>query len=103
MLGELLIFKRMRSDTLVPTVGGSLLSERHVRILWATWHIVSIFGLGFAAILGIGLDAVDPPQFVQRVIAVTMAVSGSLVLVATKAKHPGWIGLLLVAALAWIA
>ena len=33
ILGEILIFKRMRDGGIIPTNGGSLLEERHVRIL----------------------------------------------------------------------
>lgn len=42
VLGEVLIFSRMRTEGVVPTNGGSVLRERHVRILWATWHVVTV-------------------------------------------------------------
>ena len=54
-LGEHLVFRRMRNGTIIPTNGGTLLKERHVRILWASWHIVSIFGVALGdleAVLG---------------------------------------------------
>ena len=50
-LGEVLIFQRMRKETIVPTQGQPVLRERYVRILWATWHIVSVFGLAIAGVL----------------------------------------------------
>ena len=40
VLGERLIFRRLRQDGFVPTNGGKLLGERDVRILWASWHVL---------------------------------------------------------------
>jgi len=104
VLGEALVFKRMRQGTLIPTAGQPLLRERHVRILWATWHLVSIFGLGFAAILLRAADPANHPELLPLVlttIMVVMLASSLLVLIATKGMHPGWLGLLLVALLIW--
>ena len=42
VVGEILIFRQLRSGGIVPTEGGPPLRERHVRILWASWHLVSI-------------------------------------------------------------
>ncbi len=104
VLGEVLIFSRMRQGTLVPKAGKPLLRERHVRILWASWHLVSIFGFGFAAIL---IHASDPAAesavlaYAVKTISIVMFISSLCVFSATKGKHPGWIGLLAVAALAW--
>ncbi|WP_148862171.1 hypothetical protein [Marinobacter fonticola] len=99
VLGEVLIFKRMREGTVVPTRGQPVLRERHVRILWATWHIVSVFGLAIAGILV--FMSVYPVTDVQslflRAVATSMGVSSALVLFATKGMHPGWVGLLVVA------
>lgn len=50
-LGEWLIFGRMRVVGLVPTNGGSVLHERHVRILWANWHVATAFGWCLAVVL----------------------------------------------------
>lgn len=36
ILGEKLIFRRMRKGGFIPTNGGPALREPHVRILWAT-------------------------------------------------------------------
>lgn len=107
ILGEVLIFSRMRNGRqVIPTIGKPLLRERHVRILWATWHIVTIFGWAIAVVLfrlswpaaGVLLQDV-----VMHAIIVSMLTSALLVLVATKGKHPGWIGLLAVAILCWLA
>ncbi|ALS97980.1 hypothetical protein [Lacimicrobium alkaliphilum] len=99
VLGEVLIFRRMRKNTLVPTQGQPVLRERHVRILWATWHIVSVFGLAIAG--GLLFMAGYPDTDVQSIFlsatVISMGLSSALVLFATKGMHPGWIGLLIVA------
>ena len=104
MLGEYLIFKRMRKGTIIPTDGGSLLKERHVRILWASWHIVTIFGCGFGVIL-LMLSSTQTMEsiqvFVINTIIISMFTSSLLVLISTKARHPGWLGLLLISIFTW--
>lgn len=44
VLGERRIFRNLRRGGLAPTEGGTLLSERQVRILWASWHVLTVFG-----------------------------------------------------------
>jgi hypothetical protein len=102
LLGERLIFRHLRHGTLVPTLEAPPLRERHVRILWATWHIGSVFGWAFAGVL-LALafaPAGDPvgPLVLKAAIAGYLG-SALLVLVGTKGRHPGWIALLSVAAL----
>jgi drug/metabolite transporter (DMT)-like permease len=105
VLGEVLIFRRMRVKGLVPTNGGSVLQERHVRILWATWHLVTVLGFLVAALilwLAPGPTPVGSHQLmVAMVIGALMACSG-LVLIGTKGRHPGWVGLFAVAVLVGI-
>lgn len=101
VLGERLVFRQLRehSDKLA-SVG---LRERHVRILWATWHVVTIFGFAFGVqLVKIELGGATMPSLIAElkyVIAHAMLAASVLVLVMTKAKHPGWIGLLGVAIL----
>ncbi len=105
VLGEVLIFRRMRSHGIVPTVGAPLLRESHVRILWASWHIVTILGWAMAAILlrlAFLTDYRVIEAFVVNAIIAAMLCSALLVLIATRGRHPGWIGLLGVAALTWL-
>jgi hypothetical protein len=102
VLGEVLVFRRMRRDGLIPTDGGTALQERHVRIIWASWHALTVLGWLVAAILfwlaaGSSLDQAD--SFLGEAIAVAMVASSGFVLIGTKGKHPGWIGLLAVAIL----
>ncbi len=106
VFGEILIFSRMRERGVIPTVGAPLLRERHVRILWASWHIVTVFGWAFGAVLlrlAFPSDQYPVQAFVQRAIIVSMLASAFLVLVGTRGMHPGWLGLLGVAILAWLA
>lgn len=104
IFGEVLIFNRMRDHQLVPTKGQPVLRERHVRILWASWHGVTLFGWAMAAVLlmyAFPQVQIDPKVFVPQAIALSMALFSALVLFATKGMHPGWLGLLAGAALIW--
>lgn len=104
-LGERLIFRRMRTQGLVPTEGGQSLHTAHVRILWATWHIATAMGWGMAAMLfWLAQPSSAPlvPSAFTLSVLVSMLASSALVLVGTQGRHPGWIGLLGVAILtAW--
>ncbi len=106
VLGEIMIFRRMRkSGRIIPTDGGAILSGPNVRILWASWHVLTVFGWAMAAIL---VELAKPTargsgnDVVEQAIMVSMLVGSVLVLIATKARHPGWVGLLGVAVLVWI-
>lgn len=102
ILGERLIFRRMRSAGFIPTNGGQVLHEPHVRILWASWHLVTVMGWCIAAgLLWLALpSSIHLVQsVVPKAVAATMLASSFLVLVGTKGKHPGWVGLLGVAIL----
>ncbi len=102
VLGEYLIFSRMRASGLIPTDGGNLLRERHVRILWATWHLASVLGWAIAFVLIYAASAAVPALLITALVVACTA-SGILVLVGTRGKHPGWIALLGAALLAWWA
>lgn len=106
MLGEIMIFRRMRKPgRVIPTDGGAILLGSNVRILWASWHVLTVFGWGMAAILvwlaqPAARGVVD--GFLEHAIAVSMLAGSVLVLIATKERHPGWVGLLGVAMLVWL-
>lgn len=103
LLGELLIFKKLRRTGLVPTESAPPLQSRNIRILWATWHLASVFGLGFAAILFAAAAGHTPLDLITIDAMICAFVGGSvLVLIATKGKHPGWVGLLGVAVLVYL-
>ena len=103
-LGELLIFNKLRKGSLIPTIASKPLQERNIRILWATWHLASIFGWAMGAIL-ILLSGTDlsSSKTIIHYIAISMLAAALLVLFATRAKHPGWIGLGMVSLLCWLA
>jgi endonuclease/exonuclease/phosphatase (EEP) superfamily protein YafD len=104
VLGERLVFSRMRQGHLVPTNGGTVLREPHVRILWASWHVLSVLGWAIAAvILMLAAEPLsDLHAFLLHVMAIAMLASAALVFYGTKARHPGWLGLLGVAVLTWL-
>lgn len=105
LLGERLVFSRMRQGQWIPTNGGKILREPHVRILRASWHALTALGLAMAAALWLlaservlsGLH-----QSPLNIVAVGMVASAALVFFGTKARHPGWIGLLAVGAFVWL-
>ena len=103
VLGERLIFRHLRRGTVVPTLGAPPLRERHVRILWATWHLGSVFGWAFAGLL-LWMAVSPDSQSSPVTSAITFANLGGaiLVLIGTRGRHPGWIALLAVAVLAWV-
>lgn len=104
-LGEYLIFRKLQmKHKLVPTRSPKGLGERHLRILWGTWHLASIFGFGIGIAL-IQLAWIHAPlettllfQIIST-IAIAMLISSLVILVATKGKHPEWIILLLIGTL----
>ena len=105
VLGEILIFRRMRQGGVVPTEGQPVLRERHVRILWASWHLVTILGWALAAILLMLAASAGEPlaqTALVRVVIGALLASSALVLFATRGRHPGWLGLFVAALLGWL-
>ena len=104
VLGELLVFRALRTEGIVPTGGRPVLREWQVRILWGTWHLATVLGWALSALmwrLGTApLDA-DLGAWVADVAGVATLASGVLVFYATKGRHPAWFALLVVAALVW--
>lgn len=104
VLGEWFMFRVLRDRGVVPNRAAPPLRGRHVRILWATWHLASVFGLGFAALLfAIGIGQVAANRIVLDILVGAFAISALLVLFASRGRHPGWVGLLTVAALIVLA
>ncbi len=106
VLGEIMIFRRMRKPgRVIPTDGGGILLGSNVRILWASWHVLTAFGWGMAAILvWLSRSASGNVDIavIGHAIEMSMLIGSVLVLVATRGRHPGWIGLLGVAVLVWL-
>lgn len=105
ILGEVMIFRRLRKKgRVIPSDGGDRLLGSNVRILWASWHVLTVLGLGMAAILLRLASTAHTPEhdFIAQAIAVSMLGGSLLVLVGTRGRHPGWVGLLGVAVLVWL-
>lgn len=102
ILGEYLNFKdKRKSGNLVPTKMNAELKERHLRIIWATWHSTSIFGWcigGFLIKISLNQNMLDAEliNFMINLTVIAMTASSLLVLIGTKGKHPGWIVLVLI-------
>ena len=105
VLGEFLIFSGFRQGGIVPTGADSGLRERQVRILWATWHLPTIFAFLIGAVLmqfSFSPVQLESDRFVVRAIIASAGLSSFIVLFATKGRHPGWVGLLTIAVVAWL-
>ncbi|SEM12284.1 hypothetical protein SAMN04515666_107247 [Bosea lupini] len=104
VIGEILIFRQRRAGAIVPLLAPPPLRERHLRILWANWHLCSVLGWGLAALLIVIAGSPDLPTYAPsiRIIAIATLAGSLLVLYATRGRHPGWLGLLVAAGLAWL-
>ncbi|RQP25040.1 hypothetical protein [Piscinibacter terrae] len=104
IFGERLIFQRLRTGNgWIPTQCGPQLREPHVRILWVSWHLVTLIGWALSAVLlMLSLPAATawPTHPMLIAIVAGLLASSALVFIGTKGKHPGWIGLLVAAVLA---
>jgi len=102
LLGERLVFQQMRTQGIIPVNGGQVLHESNVRIVWASWHIVTVLGWCVAVTLW---WLADPPNAflaqsgLSKTIVGALLGSSALVLIGTKGKHPGWTVLLATAML----
>ena len=104
-LGEIMIFRHLRNHSLVPTLPAPPLKERNVRIIWASWHLVTVFGWAFGVVL---LQLSSPSNdlaaktLVLNASIFAFVVGSFIVLIGTKGRHPGWIAMLVVASLVWM-
>lgn len=101
-LGEQRIFRHLRRGGIVPTGGDPVLRAFQTRILWASWHFVTVLGWSLSALL---LWLAQPAAreassgVVEAVIAVALAAGGGLVLWSNRGRHPAWVALLAAAGL----
>jgi hypothetical protein len=106
LLGERLIFRHLRASSLVPSLPAPPLQPRHVRILWATWHLASVFAWALAGmLLQLSQDsaAALSARSVLGASAFAFLAGSLLVLVGTRGRHPGWVALGAVGILSWVA
>ena len=101
-LGELRVFRHLRRGGVVPTGGDPVLRAFQTRILWASWHLVTVLAWALAALL---LWLAQPAAqvasggTVERICAVALVAGAGLVLWSNRGRHPAWIALLAAAAL----
>ncbi len=102
VLGELRIFRHLRTGGAVPTGGQPVLRDFQTRILWASWHLVTVLAWALSALL---LWVAQPAAravsggVVEGMAAAALAAGGALVLWSNRGRHPAWIALLAAAAL----
>jgi len=101
ILGEKLIFNHKRKrGHLVPTITNTDLRERHLRIIWASWHLVSFFGWCIGAvIINISFGQSELNTNLIKPMIYTTFFSSILVIIGPRGKHPGWVVLLIIAIL----
>ena len=105
-LGELRIFRHLREAGVVPTGGAPVLRAFQTRILWASWHLVTVMAWAFTALL---LWLAQPSAqaassgTVEGAIAAALTAGAILVLCSNRGRHPAWIALLAAAALILMA
>ena len=102
VLGETFVFQKLRdrqSHAWLTRINE--LPIRSIRILWASWHVVTVFGCGFGLMM-IWLayaTTQDSIAALLKILFVTIFISALVVLVGTKGRHPGWFVLLIISSL----
>jgi hypothetical protein len=115
VLGELLLIRRLPRDGLPPLAPFTLIEVRKwglvgstdlaLRTLRFSWHLPTVLGCGFGAILLRLAWPASPDThlaFVQGAAALSMGACSLVVLVISRGKHPGWVGFLAIAVLIWL-
>jgi len=101
LIGERLIFGRMDSASFCEASG---MAPRRWLALRGSWHLVSLFGLGFAAIFGVlAFGSPSNPENILAALAVTFFISGIFWFWMTKGGHPAWIVFLIVGGLSLLS
>jgi hypothetical protein len=102
VLGELLLMRRLTTDTLPSLAGSADFARRTIRF---TWHLPTVLAWGFGAILlRLALPAAPGTYlaFVESAAALSFFAAGLITLFISGGKHPGWVGLLGTAILVWL-
>ena len=94
-LGERYILIRLFRRDNLPRIGATANFTKFT--LRLAWHITSVMGLGFAALL-----VVEPTTLtVAQIISLTSAGCGLVSLAISRGRHPSWIVFFAIAALSW--
>lgn len=102
VLGERMVFRPLRRGGLVPDGGQPVLRGFQTRILWASWHLVTLLAWALSAVLAWLAEPsarMASGGVLEAVIAAALAGAGALVLLSNRGRHPAWIALLAAAAL----
>lgn len=98
LAGERRLIRPLLASSALPDLGHGLWYTR--TLIRAAWHVTSLAWLGLAAVM---LTAALQPALAAPVwilpVALTFGLSGLVSLVASKGRHPGWLGLLPISAL----
>lgn len=98
ILGERLIFRRLRADELH---ADRLLPRLYLEAIRSTWHLVTVFGWGLAAILvWMAYPGADITTL-GVTLSAFLLVCSVFWLFGTRGKHPAWIVFLLIAGLCY--
>ncbi|MDX2506617.1 MAG: hypothetical protein QNL62_19365 [Gammaproteobacteria bacterium] len=106
VLGEILIFHRLRKGNLISSAESPILTERHMRTLRAAWHLVTLFGWGFAGILlrlSWPASSNNHLAFAEGTMVFMFLTTSLYWFIGTRGKHPAWIVLLIIGVLVWLA
>jgi hypothetical protein len=100
-LGERwILIPLLRKDDLPRLLGSSELTKRTLRL---AWHITSVCGLGFAALLvALASPGGAAGRTQAQVIAATFALCGVVALAGSRGRHPSWIAFFAAGIMTWL-
>lgn len=101
ILGERLIFRHLVGENSWTAEATGLLSSRRWAALRSSWHLVSILGCGLGLVLLVLAGALSRDE--SKLVGATFLISGLYWSVGTRGKHPGWIVMLMIAVLTFLA
>jgi hypothetical protein len=108
ILGELLIFRHLRKDGRWIDPGLKGLRTQQVRVLWSTWHLVSLLGFSVATIvLIIGpnfpVASFQVDTAIAQILTLTFGVASIFWLAGTKGRHPAWIVFIIISVVIYLS
>ena len=99
--GEIRLLRPLLQGNDLPTLNDSI-DYTKVILRWA-WHLTSLAWFGFGAIfLGLMQVAPDERRLPLLILTGILALSGVIVLIVTRGRHPAWIFFLIAAVCAWM-
>jgi hypothetical protein len=99
--GEILLLQKLLQGNDLPALNGSV-SYTRVILRWA-WHLTSLAWLGFAAFfLGLTQMISYERQILVLILAGILGLSGVIVFIVTRGRHPAWIFFLVATLCAWM-